>query len=74
MQDAHYSGASGPIDHRSSVVFGFAGVYHDRALQLRRQLDLRRERRDLRVTRGIVVVVVEATFPDGYGTSGKVSP
>jgi len=74
VHHTHHSGTSRPIDHRSRVVFGFASVYHNRALKLRRQLDLRRERRDLRVTRGIVVVIVEAAFPDGDGTGAKVSP
>jgi len=66
VQDADHATVARIANDRSGIVFGIAGVGDNRLPHFFGQRDLRRERGALRFSRGVVVVIVEATFADGH--------
>ncbi len=67
MEDADHAKAPRIANDRSGIIFRVAGVDDHGLPHFFRQRDLSRERGSLRFSRGVVVVIIEATFADGYG-------
>jgi hypothetical protein len=66
MQHANDAGVSCLSDQRSGVVFRLARVHDDGFAGLASESQLRRECGALRLSRRIVVVVIEAALPNRY--------
>jgi hypothetical protein len=71
VQDADHPTVPCIANDRPGVVFGIAGVDDNRLSNFFGQRDLSRERGALRFSRGVVVVIVEATFADGHRGAGE---
>jgi hypothetical protein len=71
VQDADHATVSCSANYRSGIVFGIAGVDDNRLPHFFGQRDLSRERGPLRFSRGVVVMIVEATFADGNSGAGE---
>jgi hypothetical protein len=66
VQHTQDAGASSFADERARVILGIAGVDNNRPVFLPGERELSRERGALRLTRGVVVVVVEAALADRH--------
>jgi len=72
MQYAHHPGGSSFPDERACVVLGVAGVDDDSAAFFPCERELSREGGALRLTRGIVVVVVETALANSNGAISEI--
>lgn len=65
MQNTSHARGPGLVNERSCIIFGVAGVNDERPLQLTGESYLGGKRRALRVSRRIVVMIVEPALPYG---------
>jgi hypothetical protein len=71
VKDSGYTGSARVMDDRAGIVLGFTRVDNDGLPHLGGERDLRGERSSLELAGRIVVVIVEAAFPDGDRARGN---
>ena len=70
MKNSDYPARPGFDNHRARIVFRVAGVHHDGNAQVARRGKLLGECPSLLAPRRVVIMVVQAAFPDRHGAFG----
>jgi hypothetical protein len=74
MENTGHAGSERLTNHCQGVVLCIAGVDDKRLMRFRRDRNLSGEGRQLRFSRRIVIMIVEATLPDRHGGPSEKLP